>query len=74
MSKENRFLVQSVVQKLVMFLMRDYNLPLLDAFAAVYNSELYELLLDMETGLYYQSPLYVYNYLRQELSTGSRAG
>lgn len=65
--------MQSVVQKLVMFLMRDYNLTMLDAFATVYNSELYELLLDKETGLYYQSPPYVYNYLWQELSTGKIA-
>jgi hypothetical protein len=74
MSKENKFLVQSIVQKLVMLLMRDYDLPMLEAFATVYNSELYELLLDAETGLYYQSPFYVYNYLKNEIQTGKIVG
>ena len=70
MNKENRFLVQSIVQKLVLLLMRDYDLSILEAFATVYNSELYELLSDAETGLYYQSPFYVYHYLCNELKTG----
>ena len=35
-----------------------------------YNSETFERLSDPSTGLYYQSPGYVYDYLRNELTTG----
>ena len=42
-------------------------------YIAVYNSELYKRLNDLDTGLYYQSPLYVYHYLQNELKTGSLA-
>lgn len=70
MSKEERFLIQSRIQRLVSFLMRDFNLSLLDAFATVYNSELYERLIDTETGLYYESPFHVYSYLKNEIKKG----
>ncbi|MCD7927206.1 MAG: hypothetical protein LUI85_21970 [Bacteroides sp.] len=73
MKKENRFLIQSTVQKLVMLLVRDYKMSIIDAFSTVYNSELYERLNDLDTGLYYQSPLYVYHYLQNELKTGRLA-
>ncbi|NDV82023.1 hypothetical protein [Bacteroides sp. 51] len=70
MSKEERFLIQSRVQKLVSFLMRDFKLSLLDAFATVYNSELYDRLVDTETGLYYESSTHVYSYLKNEIKRG----
>ena len=73
MKKENRFLIQSTVQKLVMLLVRDYKMSIIDAFSTVYNSELYERLNDLDTGLYYQSPLYVYHSLQNELKTGRLA-
>jgi len=56
-----------------MLLVRDYKMSIIDAFSAVYNSELYERLNDLDTGLYYQSPLYVYHYLQNELKTGRLA-
>ena len=45
-----------------------YSIP--EAMDAVYNSQLYEKVLDLETGLYYQSAGYNYEYLRRELLTG----
>ena len=41
-----------------------------DAMDGVYNSQLYEKILDLETGLYYQSAGYNYELLRNELLTG----
>ena len=35
-----------------------------------YNSDTFERLSNPATGLYYQSPGYVYDYLRNELATG----
>ena len=45
-----------------------YSIP--EAMDAVYNSQLYEKILDIETGMYYQSAGYNYKYLRRELLTG----
>ena len=38
--------------------------------SVVYNSQLYEKILDTETGLYYQSAGYNYQFLRREILTG----
>jgi len=70
MNKEERFLIQSKVQKLVLFLVRDFNMSLLEAFRTVYNSELYDRLIDTETGLYYKSSVHAYSYLKNEIKKG----
>jgi hypothetical protein len=36
----------------------------------VFNSDTYEKVMDEGTGLYYQSPRYVFSYLITELKTG----
>ncbi len=70
MTHEIQFLIDCLVQRLTMFLMRDEHLSLVEALSVVYNSQLYEKIVDLETGLYYQSPTYNYNYLRNELKMG----
>lgn len=61
-----QFVVNSDVEALVSFLQEDYHLSLLDAFDRVYNSKTYERLTDRKTGLYLQSPDYIYDYLQEE--------
>ena len=51
--------------------MFDYSIT--EALDVVYNSQLYEKILDLETGLYYQSAGYNYELLRNELLTGKVA-
>ena len=51
-------------------LVRDFSFAVEQALRAVYNSELYQKLCDPKTGLYFQSPLYVYDYLKTEIKTG----
>ena len=51
-------------------LVRDFSFTVEQALRAVYNSELYQKLCDPKTGLYFQSPLYVYDYLKTEIRTG----
>ena len=46
----------------------DYSMD--DAMDVLYNSDTFSRLEDDNTGLYYQSPGYVYSYLNQELTTG----
>ena len=51
-------------------LVRDFSFTVEQALRAVYNSELYQKLCDPKTGLYFQSPLYVYDYLKTEIKAG----
>ncbi len=50
--------------------MSDFNLSMTDALDVVYNSDLYEALTDDETGLYLESPSYVYEFMRREYLSG----
>ena len=43
-------------------------MKILDAFNTVYNSNIYKKLIDTETGLYIESPLYIYEYLKEEIN------
>lgn len=40
------------------------------ALSLVFNSDIYRKVHDDKTGLYYQSPLYVFSFLENELETG----
>lgn len=73
MNNEVRFLIDALIERLVLLVMDEFKLSLLDAFSLVYNSELYEKITDLETGLYYQSALYNYELLRREITLGKIA-
>ena len=48
--------------------MEKYAYTMEQAMDALYNSETFARLQDARTGLYYQSPGYVYSFLNSELS------
>ncbi len=73
MNYETQFLIDSLVERLTIMVMQDYKLPMLDALNLVYNSQLYEKITDLETGLYFQSAMYNYHLLRQEITLGKIA-
>jgi len=66
MTVEQKFLIESIVENMVQLVMNDRHVSLLEAFSIVYNSTIYEKLSDIETGLFTQSPLYVYSYLKDK--------
>jgi hypothetical protein len=70
MKKEVKFLLDNLTKNLVLMVMEDFNYSITEAMDVVYNSQLYEKVLDLETGLYYQSAGYNYELLRNELLTG----
>ena len=51
-------------------LVGDFSMTVPEALRVVYNSEIYEKLINPKTGLYFQSPLYVYDFLKNEVLTG----
>ena len=66
--KQINFIIDCDVEEIVSLLQEDYGMKILDAFNTVYNSNIYKKLIDSETGLYIQSPLYIYEYLKEEIN------
>ena len=62
-----RFMIEDMSFELLMILMQDSNMDLSKAMDTLYNSETFERLSNIKTGLYYQSPGYVYDFLKKEL-------
>ena len=70
MTTETKFLISVLVEKLTIQVMNDYNLSEAETLDLIYNSQLYEKILDLETGLYYQSAGYNYELLKSEIEYG----
>ncbi len=73
MSDETQFLIDSLVEQLALMAIEEYKLSVPQALQLVYNSQLYEKIMDLETGLYYQSAKYNYELLRHEIKYGKIA-
>lgn len=58
-------LINARIKDMAMWLMEDFKYSLEEALDCVYNSELFEKLQDLETGLYYQSSGYNYEDCHQ---------
>jgi hypothetical protein len=64
------YMKEAMAADLAELLSNDLELTIAEALDILYNSETYLKLSDPNTGLYFQSTLYVYSYLQQEISTG----
>ncbi|MBR2369728.1 MAG: hypothetical protein IKA83_06190 [Paludibacteraceae bacterium] len=64
------YMKEAMAADLAELLSNDLELTIPEALDILYNSETYLKLSDPNTGLYFQSTLYVYSYLQQEISTG----
>lgn len=69
MTKE-LFMIEEISKEIVLLLIEEHQMSLNEAFKALYTSDTYSRLIDIETGLYAQSTAYVYEYLEKELATG----
>ena len=63
-------LINARIKDMAMWLMEDFKYSLEEALDCVYNSELFEKLQDLETGLYYQSSGYNYELMKEEIKYG----
>ena len=68
MNKDAQFLIECLTEDLIAMLMDTYGVSLDEAADRLYNSRTYSLLENEESGLYYQSAVYVFDMLREELS------
>ena len=62
--------VEMLVRDLVLLLMERRQMTMPEALEALYNSDTYLRIKDSHSGLYFQSPGYVYDFLDKELTTG----
>lgn len=61
-----QFIIDCDVEELVAMLMKEQGMDIPTAFDTVYQSRIYEKLINLRTGLYLQSPGYIYDYLAEE--------
>ncbi len=59
-----------VASEMAAMLVENHNMSFEQALDVLLTSETYRKLSNPETGLYYQSPLYVYDFLENELASG----
>lgn len=60
-----------MVNRLAMMLIeRDSDITMEQALGIVFNSDTYQKMMNDKTRLYYQSPMYVFAFLDQELKEG----
>ena len=69
-SEKQKQLMEFAVQDLVKILVERQQLSFKEGLGVVYQSELFQKLQDAETGLYLESPLYLYDMLKDELQYG----
>ena len=62
--------VEMLARDLVVMLMERCQMTMPDALETLYNSDTYLRIKDVHSGLYFQSPGYVYDFLAKELVTG----
>ena len=64
------YMKESLATELVELLIDEYKITMTEALDILYFSDTYKKLCDINTGLYFQSVLYVYSYLKKEITTG----
>ena len=73
MNGKETFMIETLTRELIARLMEDRQLTMREAMDIVYQSKTYTALSNLKTGLYFQSPVYVYDILEQELETKSKS-
>jgi len=68
-TQQKQLMKDDICVELAGYLVDDYNYSLEEALDVLYTSETFERLQNDATGLYYQSPGYVYSFLQNELKT-----
>ena len=63
------YMKEALATDLAELLAKDFGMTITEALDALYSSETYTKLCNPNTGLYFQSTLYVYSFLKNELLT-----
>lgn len=66
MSGKETFMIETLTREMIARLMEEKSLTMREAMDLVYKSKTYAALSNTKTGLYFQSPAYLYDNLMQE--------
>lgn len=67
--QSKQFQIECLTNELVTMLMEEHGLTMEQAMDAVYNSHTYEKVERTDTGLYYQSPVYIMDMMQEEIKS-----
>jgi hypothetical protein len=69
-NQDIQFMIECISTELVIMLMEKYGWDMKHSLDELYSSETFKRLNDPRCGLYYESPVYVFSYLENEIETG----
>lgn len=69
MTKQDQ-LVEYSIQNIIDMITMDQHIEYDEAMNRFYNSQVFEKLLEIETGLYLESPAYIYDIFKDEMNFG----
>lgn len=70
MNIDIQFQIECLTAELVEMLMEKYGWDIKTSLDELYSSETFKRLNDPACGLYYESPVYVFSYLQNEIESG----
>lgn len=73
MNQDIQFQIECLSSELTQMIMEHYGWDMLKALDVLYGSKTFEKLNNPECGLYYQGPVYVFDFLKNEIETGKLA-
>ena len=73
MNKDIQFQIECLSTELADMLMEEYGWDIKRALDELYGSETYNRLNDTKCGLYYESAVYIFSFLKSEIETGRLA-
>lgn len=73
MNNDIRFQIECLSADLVLMIIEEYGWDIKRAFDELYSSQTYERLNDPDCGLYFESPVYIFQFLKNEIETGKIA-
>ncbi len=68
--QQTDFLIAHIIDKMTQYLIEDFKLDIPMALNLIYNSKVYEILLDKKNSLYIQNPSYICELLKNEYLLG----
>lgn len=70
MDNSFKYQKEGAARDLVGFMMKDYGWSLQKSLDVLFDSDTYSKICNPKTGLYFQSSLYLYSFLKNEIETG----
>jgi len=68
--QKREMLIEYIIQDVVAFIVDDKKISIEEAMYLFYNSKIFDKLHDNETGLYLESSAFIYEILKDEITSG----